>query len=728
MAQGEASQTPPIRKDLEIVPQYFGGRVCYVVKDPVAATYFRIGEVERVVLQCFQEGRDVEATREEVKRRTDAEISVADIYRFVEQLKRYNILRSKSMADGRALALQRAQQRRNRIKQVMSNYLFMTIPVWDPDKLLNRLLPWVRWIFHPLVLVAWAGIALAALWIVIDNFAVLAGDALRILSGWNLLILSVTVFAIKFVHELGHALTCKYFGGEVHAIGPAFLVFQPCMFTDTSDAWLFPSKWDRMKVSGAGILTELMLAAVAAFVWVSSEPGMVKQVAYTVTIAASVSTVLFNANPLLRYDGYYLLSDLIEIPNLRLRVGGYLGYLFRRYMMGLREDSPVREPRERLIFLVYGTARFVYILFLSFAIGLFLYTIFQPLGLFTWTMSGYGIIVMPLIRQGREVTRHYKGGSIRKRYLVASAILLAGLAAVWFIPIDYTIEAPCVVAPQRFEVVRAAVPGRLAAVRVARGEAVRAGDVLARIENRDLALRIARTRAELRSVEARLRQALAGSMAAYAVERRKREILTGQLAELEAVAQRRLLRAPFDGVVTGLRAEEAGVAPAQSAFLEASHGDVYHELDVATGVTVAAGSGILGVADMSRFEFRVFVYERDIARLARGMTLRCVLRADPTAPMETTVGAIIPVDVKTLENVGITLADVGYIPVRPGAEGAEPLVTLYMVRGEAPPDAARLRPGQTGKARIVYGSGPIGAYYFNRLVRGLRLRLQEAAS
>ena len=302
-----------------MVPHYYRGELSYVAKDPVTVSYYRLGEVEYVTLECFRQGMNVEHIQREVKKRTGYEITAIDIYKFANQLRGSNLLKSKGMEDVERLARNRRQARRTKFWQVISNYLFITIPLWDPDKLLEKLLPYFRFFLNTFVYVLAVVVTGAALWVVMENFAVLVADAFSLLSGWNLLILSMVIFGVKFFHEMGHALTCKHFGGEVHAIGPAFLVFQPCMFTDASDAWLFPSKWDRIGVTLAGIVAELLLAAVAALVWISSDPGLLKQVAYTTMVACSVHTLLFNANPLLRFDGYYILSDLVEIPNLRLK-------------------------------------------------------------------------------------------------------------------------------------------------------------------------------------------------------------------------------------------------------------------------------------------------------------------------------------------------------------------------------------------------------------------------
>ena len=728
-AATEQQQPPPIRQDLEIVPQYYRGELSYVAKDPVSLSYYRLGEVEYVVLKCFQKGLSVEETQHAVHEQTGAEVSAREIYKFVEQLKGSNLLKSKSMADVRRLSRQKRMRKRGKIKQLVSNYLFITIPVWDPDRVLNKLLPYFRKILRPSLFLAWLALALTALWIIITNFSTLVANAFSLLSGWNLLILSGVIFSIKLFHEMGHALTCKHFGGEVHAIGPAFLVFQPCMFTDTSDAWLLPSKWDRISVTAAGIIVEIMLASIAAIVWMSSEPGMLKQVAYTTMVACSISTLLFNANPLLRFDGYYILSDLLEIPNMRVKTVNYLGYLFDRYLLGIQKSPPPMNEGDEWTYVAYGVARFVYRIFIVFSIGLFLYSLFEPLGVFMWATTVYGMILAPIWKRGKELARHYRFGAVRTRYILIIVLLFAGLAGLWFIPIDYTIQAPVVVAPSNMSVVRTAAPGKVKEIHVKEGQEVEEGQLLVQMSNPDLRYQAEQTRAKIREVEAQLRSALAEDAAAYQIQLKEKKKLTERLEELEKKIKRLELRAPTDGIIVDLHQQEIGAQNSMHQFVQNPYQDKKASLTRLEGTWMKPGTGLVGVANRKELRFEAFAYEHDISSLSPGLDMKCMLRNCPDKIFETNITAIVPVDVKKIENVGITLADVGYIPVQPSQQGGggsqKPLVTLYVVRSRVPGEKCKASLGQTGKARIRYGSGPMGSFYFQRLVRAIKLRLQE---
>lgn len=721
-----AEKPPPIRADLEITPQYYRGQVNYIVKDPVTLKYYRLGEVEYVVLQCFQRGMGVEQTQQEVKERMGAEVSALEIYKFANQLRSSNMLKSKGMQDVSRLSGHAAKLKKHKFKRAISNYLFITIPMWDPDEMLEKLLPYFRFFLRPFFLLCWMLLAGVAAWIITTNFSTLVADAFSLLSGWNLLILSGVVFSVKFFHEMGHALTCKHFGGEVHAIGPAFLVFQPCMFTDTSDAWQFSSKWARMGVTGAGVFTEIFLASIAALVWLTSDPGFVKQLSYTTMVVCTVHTLLFNGNPLLRFDGYYILSDLVEIPNMRQKASKYLGYLFDRYLMGIDKEQPAVQEDEKQTLLIYGLLRVVYRVFIIVSIGFFLYSLFKPLGVFMWVTSAYGMIIMPIYRHGRDLARHYRRGAVKVRYMLILGVMLAALAGLWFMPIDYTVKTPVVVVPETMTVVRTPVLSRVAQVLVEEGDEVEEGDLLARLRSPRLVHRVRQVEAELGAVRVRMRKTLDEAPAEHKMHRQEEQKLRKELRDLKEKQKRLEVRAPHAGVVTNVHRLEMKGARPQQEFVQYPTDDASRELGELEGLTLEAGTGLMAVASGQSIRFQSYVYEYDMSYLSPGDEIRCVLRNLPHRVFHSKVEGVTPVDVKSIENVGITLADVGHIPVKPTPEGRQkPLVTLYLLRTRLEQNEADLPLGVTGKARVIYGEGPAGEFFFRQIVRALRLRLQK---
>jgi hypothetical protein len=239
--------------------------------------------------------------------------------------------------------------------------------------------------------------------------------------------------------------------------------------------------------------------------------------------------------------------------------------------------------------------------------------------------------------------------------------------------------------------------------------------------------RARRTRHLLAEVDARVRAALAEDAAAYTIELNQRRKLAEELHELEARMERLVLRAPHPGVVVSLHRAEMRAETPQHGFVQFPPPEATDDFTALEGTSISAGTGILAVASPQGYYLECFVNERDVSDLSPGDRMDCMLRSGELRTLGTSVQTITPVDVKAIENVGITLADVGYIPVKPTAEGQqEPLVALFRARSAPQDEGGALLWGQTGKARIVYGRGPAGRFYFGRIVRALRLRLQRA--
>jgi len=414
---------------------------------------------------------------------------------------------------------------------------------------------------------------------------------------------------------------------------------------------------------------------------------------------------------------------------LRMKAEKHLGRLFDKYVLGLDNQAPAMSEQEKRIYVVYGLARFLYRMIIVVSIGLFLYSIFEPLGIFMWATSLYGMVVAPVWKRGKELARQYRAGRVRTRYLLVIAAVVAVAVGLWFVPIDYTIDAPCVVAPSQLNVVRTAVPGRVEEVLVHPGDAVEHNQPLVRMVNPELRHRAAQVRALISETDARLRKALATDPTEYKILQGTHETLTEELNQLEKDIGRLTLRAPQDGIVVNLHHLEIKAAAQQHDFLLFPKEDAWSELADFAGTYLAAGTGILGVSSTGGIEFETFVNEHDMSELQPGNSMVFTLRSSPLAEFESQVRSMIPVDVKAIENVGITLADVGYIPVKPTADGRkEPLVTLYLVRSALVQNDQPLQWGLTGKARITYGSGPMGSFHFGRIVRGLKLRLQAVTS
>ena len=223
----------------------------------------------------------------------------------------------------------------------------------------------------------------------------------RVLSPRNLFLLALLYPLIKLLHELGHALSTKVWGGEVHEMGVMLLVLMPIPYVDASAASAFRSRRRRVLVGAGGIVVELFLAALAMFAWLNMEPGILRAAAYNIMLIGGVSTVLFNGNPLLRYDGYYILADLIEIPNLGQRSTRYLGYLLQRYLLGIATvESPVTAPGEKGWFLAYGPVAFCYRIAVLVGLVLLVSSRFFIVGILIGIWGAISLLLVPVLTTG----------------------------------------------------------------------------------------------------------------------------------------------------------------------------------------------------------------------------------------------------------------------------------------------------------------------------------------
>ena len=194
--------------------------------------------------------------------------------------------------------------------------------------------------------------------------------------------LAITLCVTKILHEFGHGLSCKHFGGECHEIGVMFLVLTPCLYCNVSDSWMLPNRWHRAAIGAAGMYVELVLASICTFIWWFTEPGPLNYICLNVMFISSVSTVMFNANPLLRYDGYYILSDILEIPNLRQKASTILNRKLGKWCLGLEEpEDPFLPKRKQWLFATYTVASAIYRWVVTFSILYFLNKVFEPYGL-----------------------------------------------------------------------------------------------------------------------------------------------------------------------------------------------------------------------------------------------------------------------------------------------------------------------------------------------------------
>jgi putative peptide zinc metalloprotease protein len=368
-------------------------------------------------------------------------------------------------------------------------------------------LPLVRPIFSTLGFLVWAALTLTAIGLAVVHWAELTENiADRVLVAQNFALMVLVYPVVKAIHELGHAYSTKVWGGEVHEIGLMILVFMPVPYVDASASSAFRNKWRRAVVGGAGIMVEAALASLALILWLSVEPGLVRAVAFNVMLVAGVSTLLFNGNPLLRFDGYYVLCDVVEIPNLGTRANRYLFYLVQRYLFAIEDlDCPATARGERTWFVCYGIAAFFYRITIFVAISLFVGTKLFGVGVILAILAAVNMFISPLVKGLKFVSSDPRLKDRRRRAVgICAAVAVSILVAVLVVPLPHATIAQGVVWMPERAALHAKTAGIVEAVLVPSNSRIETGKPLIQMADTDLGGRIAVLDPQMRELGLRL--------------------------------------------------------------------------------------------------------------------------------------------------------------------------------------------------------------------------------
>jgi len=467
-----ADLRPRLRPTVQMHRQHFRGQTWHVVQDPASNQFFRLNEEAYRFVALLDGRRSVsEAWKITNEQAGDAAPTQGEAIQLLGQLYTSNLLQGDLPPDAEGL-LKRYRQRITReVQGYLTNLLFIRIPVLDPDRFLDKTVALFGKVFTGWGLAVWLALMGAGLYFVTGRGRELTDAARSILDPKGLPLLYAAMVFIKVVHEFGHAFACKKFGresgsgGEVHIMGIMFLVFTPLPYMDASSSWAFRRKWHRIVVGAAGMFIELGVAAIAAVVWANTrENTAAHAIAYNLIFIGSVSTILFNANPLLRYDGYYMLSDLLEIPNLAQRSKDYIYYLVRRWVWSVRQArSPAHTRGERVWLAAYGVSSFAYRVIISVAILVFISSWLPFLGVLLAVAAVVAWVIVPIGKFVHYLTSGSELMRVRTRAILTSlAAPAVVVAALGLIPAPDRVYVGGVVEPVRVAIVHAGADGFLA--------------------------------------------------------------------------------------------------------------------------------------------------------------------------------------------------------------------------------------------------------------------------
>jgi multidrug resistance efflux pump len=741
--------SPRLRRDLVVSRQDEADgeqrSVAFVVKNPTSGRFFRFRAVEGFILEQLDGVCSLEVVRHRVERKFAAPLGPATLEQFIKRLHSLGLLERAESAES---APREPHAGRSRIR---GNLFHLRAPLFDPDRLFARLVVHLGAFFTPAFIFLSAILIVAAGFITAANWLELQFDLPRLYNAPSLALAYLTMLIVIAAHECAHGLTCKFFGGNVREIGFLLLLLQPAFYCNVSDAWLFPQRSRRLWVTFAGAYFEVFIWALATFIWRLTEPWTVVNYLALVVLATSGIKTLFNLNPLIKLDGYYLLSDWLGIPNLRPRAFAHLGRAFRWLWGGDSSLALASTARERRIYWIYGLLAWSYTAMLLgivlWALGRWLVGRYQGWGFILLLLLSVGIFQHPLRKLWQPATAGAGLARGMKRSLkwVVRLAVLAGLASVlWYCRTELRIGGSFVIRPIHNADVRAEVEGIIQEVYVDEGAVVQKGELVVRLSDRDLRAEMRKLQAELEEKQAHLNLLKAGTrreeielaktLLAKAEERlgyvtnrlemdrlvfearlvSKREF--EETKELVAVRRNELQEArdKLALLIAGSRKEDIDAIEAEISRLTGQRLHVEEQLKLLAvaspisgvittyklkdkvGEAVKKGDLIAKVHDLKTVTVEIAVPELEIADVAVGQKVFLKVRAFPQPTFESTVLSISPV-ARAPEDVRIA--------------------RTVLVTTQLDNSSLLLKPEMTGHAKIQGGERRLIDLVTRRLVR-----------
>jgi putative peptide zinc metalloprotease protein len=494
-----------LRRHTSVHRHTYRGRIWFVLQDRVTGQFHRFTPEAYELIGRLDGRRSLQEIWDAACAKLgDLMPSQQEVIDLLSQLHQANVIQGDRAADVGDLQGRHRKIRRDKLIQKLMSPFGLRLPLLDPERFLSATERFVAPIFSWAGFIAWTAIVGFALVLAVTHGPDLFHNvADHVLAVQNVILIALVYPVVKTLHELGHAYAVKRWGGEVHEIGVMFLILYPVPYTDASASTAFRDKRQRMVVGAAGIMVEMFLAAVALFVWLNVQPGPVRAVASNVMLVSGVSTLLFNGNPLLRFDAYYVLSDLLEIPNLAQKSNDEIAYLAKRYLFGVRQvSSPAWSKQEGFWLALYACLAFVYRLFVLLAVSLLVTSRYLFIGGAVACWSIYMTVIAPLVRAARAPMRDGRLKPIRGRiYMMSGGSLLALMALLFLVPAPYSTRAQGLVWVEDQAILRAADGGFVRQVIATPGSQVKAGQTLVQLDDAETSARVPVLAAQLTQAE-----------------------------------------------------------------------------------------------------------------------------------------------------------------------------------------------------------------------------------
>ncbi len=693
---------PQLRRHARIHRHFYRGRLWYVLQDPTSGRLHRFNPAAHTLIGLMDGRRSVQEIWELASTRLGDDMPTQDeVIQLLAKLHQADVLQCDVAPDTAELFHRFEQTRQRQLKQRFSGPLAIKIPLYDPDRLVGRLIKYLYPLFNRFGFLLWAVVVLTGLVLAASHWPELTDDVIdRVLAAENLMLLWITFPLVKALHEFGHALAVKRWGGEVHEIGIMLLVFMPVPYVDASSASAFADKHRRIIVGAAGMMVEFFIAAIAMILWINLEPGFARATAFNTMLIAGVSTLLFNANPLLRFDGYYILADYLETPNLANRANQYLGYLAKKYIFKLRSAEPQADSiAERGWYVFYSIASFGYRMVIMVVIVLFVAGKFFVIGVIVAVWASYRLFLMPMVKPISHVLFSAQMQERRSRSVAILFGLIVTLILVLVaLPVPMWTRAEGVIRVPEDSSVRAGSGGFVEHIVARPNQVVERGTPLLILKDPELEAQVKILAAQLDEAETRYYASLGGDRAEAEVAKQEINRVRTRLLDARRRLARLVLRSPADGVFVLPKAADL------------------------PGRYISRGSLLGYVLDYSDVIARVVIDQGDVDLIRRRTTKVELRLAERIAEVvEGRITREVPAATNELPSLALSMQAGGKIAVDPRQPGQQKSLQTLFVFDIALPAHLRVRHiGQRVQVRFDHGWSPL-AWQAYRKIRQLFL-------
>lgn len=472
-----------------IKKQVYRGEVCYIIEDKYNNQFFKISPEAYFFISKLNVEKTVEEIWEDsLKSFPQSTPSQDEVISLLTSLHHKNLLYFKNRAKSEQLIDRANIKKKQQLKAKLISFLYLKVPLFDPDKFLDSIKPLINVLFSKFTLIIWLVTLLLGLVYTVQNFSELYNQTQGMLAPSKLFLLYICIVILKTLHEFGHSMMVKKFGGRVNVMGVMILIFTPIPFMDATQSWTFRSKYQRILVGGAGMMVELFIAAICAIIWANTGEGIINSICFNMMIIGSVSSLIFNGNPLLKFDSYFMLSDYLEIPNLYENSKKECFYLIQKYVFKIENLISISSSKKESAWMVtYAILSFLYRLFVAIIIAMFVADQWFILGVIVLIVSLYLWIVKPIFSFIKYILNSPQIRRVKKRvyYIVSSTVFILFMV-VFVVPFSFSVKANGIVLMNDYKSLYTKTSGFLKNIHIDSGDYVNKGDLLITFENKEI--------------------------------------------------------------------------------------------------------------------------------------------------------------------------------------------------------------------------------------------------